>query len=154
MNLVKTINRRLTDAGGDPLPETLLEENFKLFWPQLEKKLAEVAKAVRSKPLDKAKEITRDERAILDEILELARSQERRLFALEARTGPRTLTPKVRRHPEILALELYDRKNAKKLAVSLKRLLDPDATISIHDFGENNFQLEGVVSSSVVRRRS
>jgi hypothetical protein len=127
LQLIKTINRRLADAGGDPLPEILLEENFKLFWPQLERKLVEVADALRNEPPDKPKaaSVARNERAILDEILELARNQERRLVALESRPTARTLTVKPRQDVEYqqISVELPDSESAKRLIQRLSVIL-------------------------------
>jgi hypothetical protein len=90
LKLLKTINARLAKGGADPLKDGLLEENLNLFWPQLQAKLDDAAKrfAKGSERAEKEPKSTRNERAILGEILELARSQERRLTALEAQTKP------------------------------------------------------------------
>jgi hypothetical protein len=144
LNLLKTINRRLTDAGGDPLPEMLLEENFELFWPQLEKKLVGVATAVRNKPPDKTKEtsVTRDERAILDEILELARNQERRLVALESGPTTRILPKNPRRDIEYqqISIELPDLETAHRLRKAVEDLL-PDVRMFITRSKDRKFVL-------------
>jgi hypothetical protein len=96
--LLRTINGRLAEVGGEPLPDRLLEENFEMFWPTLEKGLraAEaIPKDGRASGRKGASEKVRDEGAKLDEILELVRSQERRMTEFEERLAavqPR-LTP-------------------------------------------------------------
>jgi hypothetical protein len=84
---VKSINRRLGEAGPEPLQDDILKDNFETYWPRLEEGLAQ-AEAV---PMEEeaASEPPRDNRDILREILELARNQERRLSAIEGRfVGP------------------------------------------------------------------
>ncbi len=82
----RTINARLGDVGGEPLSDGLLQDNFELFWPQLEQRLT-AAKAIRlstsSVKAAREAEMPRDERAILNEILELVRNQERKLATLD-----------------------------------------------------------------------
>lgn len=87
LSLLKTINDRLGEVGGEPLSEKLLEENFETFWPQLESKLQAAEKLSDPASSDESKPsvgMQRDERAILNEILELVRNQERRLSGLES----------------------------------------------------------------------
>lgn len=85
LQLLRTINARLADVGGEPLSDMLLEENFELFWPKLEERLL-AAKSIplvtSSKKTPREAEMPRDERAILNEILELVRNQERKLSRL------------------------------------------------------------------------
>lgn len=86
LRLLKTINIRLADVGGEPLQDRLLEDNFELFWPRLEERLraAEwLSTPAPARTPEGMSERPRDDRAILDEILELVRSQERRLLSLE-----------------------------------------------------------------------
>jgi hypothetical protein len=51
--LVKAINGRLGEIGGEPLGEQLLEENFETFWPQLELRLI-AAEKLAEPPLNKS----------------------------------------------------------------------------------------------------
>lgn len=96
LELLKTINRRLGEVGGESLAERLLDENFETFWPQLESKLKAAEKLVElPSPVKSASvlETQRGSREILDEILDLARNQERRLNEMEQSlsTFPRPL---------------------------------------------------------------
>jgi hypothetical protein len=88
LRLLKTINSRLGEVGGEPLQDRLLEENFELFWPRLEESLKAAEQLINSMDIGKTSsevETLRNERAILNEILELVRSQERRLNSFEDR---------------------------------------------------------------------
>jgi hypothetical protein len=88
LRLLKTINKRLGEVGGESLTDRLLEENFEMFWPQLDSKLAAatpIEDLASAKKLASSLESQRDSREILNEILELARNQERRLGDLEER---------------------------------------------------------------------
>jgi len=85
--LLKAVNSRLADVGGEPLQERLLEENFELFWPRLEEKISGAAAQPVTLQQQGHEEAVRDERAILHEILELVRSQERRTQT-SAERGP------------------------------------------------------------------
>jgi TIR domain len=79
--LLKSINGRLAGVGGEPLSDALLRDNFELFWPKLEEKLVAAKGISLTKPAQKQPQnpdMTRDERAILNEILELVRDQQRR----------------------------------------------------------------------------
>ena len=69
------MNKRLGEVGGEPLPDHLLSDNFELLWPKLDGQLRAAAKAGSELRAD---ERPRDERAMLVEILELVRVQERR----------------------------------------------------------------------------
>lgn len=86
LRLLRAINGRLADVGGEPLPERLLEENFELFWPRLEESLSKAEGHSQSTPSQTPEGIDegpRDAREVLDEILELVRSQEQRLRGVE-----------------------------------------------------------------------
>jgi hypothetical protein len=90
--LLRTINKRLADVNSEPLSDAILEENFNLRWPQLEKKLKEAedkgeqkVKSSKSAAVEKP----RDEREILLEILEIVRSQQRAAGSITAKS----LTP-------------------------------------------------------------
>jgi hypothetical protein len=82
--LLKSINQRLADSGGEPLDEQLLRESFETFWPKLDEQLQQVNELSIAKQSSSTSHTRqRDERAILNEILELVRNQDRRLIALE-----------------------------------------------------------------------
>ena len=124
--LLKTINRRLGEVGGEPLTDKLLEENFETFWPQLEVKLS-AAQEVADSGLPKSKgsgEAQRDERAILNEILELARNHERRLKDFDERLyssrriGSSSESAAVERDIEAVSLDVSsDLSNPKEVAM-------------------------------------
>jgi hypothetical protein len=91
LSLVKTINRCLDKMGEEPLAEKMLVENFEIFWPTLEERLN--AAEVVSNSLSSDESIVdvgtqRDMRAIVTEILELVRNQERRSSGFENRLLP------------------------------------------------------------------
>jgi len=106
--LLRTINKRLAEVGGEPLTDALLADNFDLFWP----KLAERLSAAKSIPLLKLPrktvemEMPRDERAILNEILELVRNQERKLSRLDDFSRFPRLSPSKRRVESLLKIEI------------------------------------------------
>lgn len=124
LRLLKTINGRLADVGGEPLSEQLLEENFELFWPQLEKRLQAVEKIPLKSTTNKLPEGDRPraERAILDEILELVRSQERRLIdPRQGRSSSRRSTLKEKE--EVKGVEiLFHSKSDESVKKTLDRL--------------------------------
>jgi TIR domain-containing protein len=95
--LLRTINARLAEVGAEPLSDGLLQDNFELFWPKLEERL-NIAKTI---PLAKTTrkpgrdlDMPRDDREILNEILELVRNQERRLSALEEQPSSHKIAQK------------------------------------------------------------
>jgi hypothetical protein len=110
MRLLKTINARLAETGGEPLADSLLQDNFELFWPKLEELLknAEAIPLLSSaRKAGREVEMPRDERAIMNEILELVRNQERRLSGLEeVSIGSRQLLPRKKRSPDELRVSL------------------------------------------------
>ena len=69
LKLVKTLNRALGELA---LTEQRLEAAFQMWWPELERKLSDL-------PLDgSAPKLHRDQKEVLEEILELVRNQGRR----------------------------------------------------------------------------
>lgn len=149
LRLLETINRRLVGEEGEPLDARFLEENFEYFWPILEAKLIEAENLTdddASRPHIDAGKSLRGENAKLDEILDLVRSQERRLLRIEdtvsaLRSGGRTprepadevyyhdisvtITPKAGTDTEAIA---------RSIATELERL-EPLARIAINEFG-------------------
>lgn len=84
LQLVRAINGRLADVGGQPLPDRLLDETFDVFWPRLEAELRVVAEYEADKPAGSEADVeVRDTRAVLDEILAVVRAQERRFETME-----------------------------------------------------------------------
>lgn len=69
--LLKSINKRLADVGGEPLDITVLNENFEMYWPKLEEKLK------AAEDIGDSVEKPREEREILLEILDIVRNQQR-----------------------------------------------------------------------------
>lgn len=86
--LVRTINGQLASAGATPLADRLLDEIFDDSWPRLEARLQEAREM--SMPGEAATSIApeaRTERAMLEEMLELLRDQQRRVIAFEGGGG-------------------------------------------------------------------
>lgn len=73
--LVRTINRRLKDAGGTPLGDRMLEETFDDLWPRLQTQL-EAARAI-AVPDARVAAPRRDIHEMMEEALELLRQQQR-----------------------------------------------------------------------------
>ncbi len=69
--LLKSINKRLADVGGEPIDNAVLSENFEMYWPKLEERL-KAAEGVGD-----SVENPRDQKEILLEILEIVRNQQR-----------------------------------------------------------------------------
>lgn len=70
--LVGTINTATESVGGRQLPELTLSSVFEKFWPDLEAALKSIAELKEDKP------VQRTERELLEEMLEILRSQEQR----------------------------------------------------------------------------
>ncbi len=106
LRLLRSINGRLGEVGGEPLQDKLLEENFELFWERLAQRLNEAesgAAAPPAAPHVEGAARSRNERAVLGEILELVRSQERRLLNIEERLEvprPQAAAPQEPRPPK------------------------------------------------------
>lgn len=97
--LLRTINKRLADVGGEPLEDAVLVETFDYNWPKLEEKLKAAAALAEAKPQTVEKAYanpSRDEREILLEILEIVRSQQRsdRPIQSQALDGKTTEIPR------------------------------------------------------------
>jgi hypothetical protein len=130
LSLLRTINRRLGEVGGESLSEKMLEENFETFWPQLKEKLEIAEKISESKSRsssDGSRNAQRAERALLDEILELVRNQERRLSEFSDRLVVNRLEPVLSTPRRIRVLEvplLYEEtKDADDIADQLIKFL-------------------------------
>jgi len=77
--LVHSINERLNEVSGDPLPEAVLKDVFEDAWPKLERYLEQVEYV----DLQASRQEVRKYRELLEEILELVRSHQERIVALE-----------------------------------------------------------------------
>lgn len=80
--LLHTINQVVNSLGEKALAETVLDKVFTTFWPELQASLAAIPPEQH-----KPKSEVRTERELLEEVLELIRSQERRLSNLESGRG-------------------------------------------------------------------
>lgn len=78
--LLMTINKKLEQGGGRALEEGLLKELFVRGWPELEAALHEIAR--RDYGSSSAAAPRRDDGAVLDELLDLARRNAEQLGAL------------------------------------------------------------------------
>jgi len=77
--LVHSINERLEEVSGDPLPEAILKDVFEDAWPKLERYLEQVEYIVRQA----GRQEFRKYRELLEELLELVRGHQERIVALE-----------------------------------------------------------------------
>jgi len=139
--LIKTINRRLGEVGGESLTERLLEENFETFWPQLKERLDASQKLSEShyKPKGQS-ETQRNERAILNEILESVRNQERRLASVEASLA-------LRLEPELVGPEPFD------LSKPISRIYFQFPASFYFDLKEVTLVLQKVLNSKGAKNR-
>ena len=81
LRLVRSINSAVAGMGEKGVPENDLEEVFQTWWPRLKDDTGRAATLIES-----ARPAARDQREILEELLELAREQERRFVALRGVT--------------------------------------------------------------------
>lgn len=90
LKLVRAINQAAIDAGEGGLPDRSLERSFHALWPSLKEQLDQVV-AVGDAPTGEV----RSDRAILEEVLELLRSQQQRPNEAEmaASVGPARPAP-------------------------------------------------------------
>jgi hypothetical protein len=94
--LVRAINGRLIDVGNEPLPERLLDESFEAFWQKLDEQL-EIARNADLPQESVRRDDVPDTRAILDEVLTLLRSHERRFEEMQSQIGSQTPARALRR---------------------------------------------------------
>ena len=92
--LITSINRRLPPE--EKLEETLLEKSFDVWWPQLKIVLDALPPEIDDERRTKAKKETSHKDAILEELLELARNQQKLLHDPEALLPPSYLRDTVR----------------------------------------------------------
>ncbi|MDQ3799963.1 MAG: toll/interleukin-1 receptor domain-containing protein [Acidobacteriota bacterium] len=81
LKMLKSINAKLVETGGQSLREGLLEEIFEESWSRLESRLNEAKELIKTVSKIKASdspESGRNESDKLDEILEILRSQQRK----------------------------------------------------------------------------
>lgn len=74
--LVRTINRRLADAGGTPLREAVLDETFDDLWPRLKRRL-DAARELENRDAPAAPPARREIEDMIEEVLEILRQQQR-----------------------------------------------------------------------------
>jgi hypothetical protein len=101
MKLVRNINTQLAAAGGTPLADRLLDEVFDDSWPRLNARLQEArGMAVQAETVSVGASEQRTERAMLEEMLELLREQQRRFGIVETLQTGLTSTNTARVAPE------------------------------------------------------
>jgi hypothetical protein len=89
LKMLKSINAKLNEIGGESLKEKLLEEIFEESWAKLEARLNEAKKSIETRTndeIDKPIENVRNTNDKLDEILESLRSQQRKNNAVSKET--------------------------------------------------------------------
>lgn len=74
LKLIKTINSRLSDVGGEPLSDQILLDNFEVWWPKFNDSISAATPIAKS---NSTSDQPRDHGAMLEEILELLRDQKR-----------------------------------------------------------------------------
>lgn len=89
LKMLIAINKRLVDVGREPIDGTVLIENFEVYWPKLEERLR-MAEEV-GKPF--MPELSRNEREILLEILELVRDKNRMINNEESQEKAQIVAP-------------------------------------------------------------
>ena len=72
--LIHTINQAVIDAGERGLSDTTLDNIYDKFWPELERSLDDISEIQESDGQN-----IRSERAILEEVIQILRNQERRV---------------------------------------------------------------------------
>jgi hypothetical protein len=80
LKMLKSINAKLVEVGGDSLRDNLLEEIFEESWNKLEARLKKAKESIKNQSIGEAAaptESLRKESDKLDEILEILRSQQR-----------------------------------------------------------------------------
>jgi uncharacterized FlaG/YvyC family protein len=80
LKMLKSINAKLVEVGGDSLKDNLLEEIFEESWAKLEVRLNKAKEAIKTQSNDEdtaPAENLRKESDKLDEILEILRTQQR-----------------------------------------------------------------------------
>jgi TIR domain-containing protein len=79
--LLKIINKHLNEVGGESLPEPILDDAFEVYWPTLENKL-DATMGLDTEEM-RSDAVPRKQDAMLEEILELLRSQQRQWNQIE-----------------------------------------------------------------------
>lgn len=157
LKLMRSINRRLEEV--ERLTEEHLLKTFEVWWPQLQQELDQVPEKAGSRRLRSAE--VKEGSEILEEILELVRSQQRLLSSPEAllprgyiesllrREAREVVRPRVdsRMHDELLELLALLRELPENEA-SRKRLLIVGERV--HDLFHGR---EGGLGESVVQRK-
>ncbi|MDQ6785441.1 MAG: toll/interleukin-1 receptor domain-containing protein [Acidobacteriota bacterium] len=80
LKMLKSINKKLSEVGGESLKDNLLEEIFNESWVKLEARLDEAKKSIKNQSDDEntlPSENVRTDNDKLDEILEILRNQQR-----------------------------------------------------------------------------
>ncbi|MET0753009.1 MAG: toll/interleukin-1 receptor domain-containing protein [Pyrinomonadaceae bacterium] len=83
LKMLKSINKKVAEAGENSVPDNLLEEIFEEAWGKLEKRLNMAKEAINTQSNDehnKPDEIVRNNDDKLNEILEILRAQQRKDF--------------------------------------------------------------------------
>lgn len=137
--LVASINRKL--ANEDQLDEGLLQKSFDVWWPQLKATLDALPQEEVEKPKSANRQSTAKTDAILEELLELVRNQQRILSTPESVLPPQYLDSVINRrlrhhgisrgdiHPAVLRVEKIVRQLVKELPES-ELVRELDAAIS------------------------
>lgn len=105
LSLIKAINSRLKDVGGEPVREDILVEMFNAFWESFYKQIQDSRKleaklATNTEPIM----VQREEDDILAEILDIVRGQQRQIKDLKidisnlSSTTPRITTASLTRN--------------------------------------------------------
>lgn len=78
LKMLKSINKKLSEVGGEPLRENLLDEIFEETWTKLEEKLNQIKESIKKEATSSENdESVRSEKDKMDEMLEILRNLQR-----------------------------------------------------------------------------
>jgi hypothetical protein len=76
LRLLRSINKKLVEVGGDSLRDRILEDQFEDSWPKLKIKLEEAVEILQSEFSNE------NEAAKIDQILEIMKKQQRQRYGM------------------------------------------------------------------------
>lgn len=139
LKMLKSINAKLVEIGGESLRESLLEEIFEESWAKLETRLNQAKESIKTQSNNennKPTEIVRNENDKLDEILDILRSQQRSAETYKPLTTYERLGFRIVEQPSVVKIEFSASKENLKFApeeiISLIKKVFLNANVSVH----------------------